>query len=652
MRTSIKILASVILLTGVALGAGAFQGEPQSLVAKRAFPTEDLPKNAADCRFFSGHERLYLANPSRTWTDVSVRTAQVASKLPTFHATAAPETKNFIDKYIFDKIAQKGAPTAALTSDEEFIRRVYLDLTGRIPSADDVRAFIADKNTNKRDLLVDALVGSEAYVYRWTNFFGDLLNLVVASQTTGTVLYVDGRTAWYEFIRDAIQANTPYNQTVSKLITAAGDSFEVGPTNFLVHDWQRNGPIQDSWDNLAVSVGRAFLGLSLECLSCHGGAGHTDSINLYLSSKTRSDFWKMAAFFARLSDNRGRNPFQVVRVSDQPQVAKYIVADAASGEYLLNTTGGNKTPRQPLQGQPNFVTPAYIFNGQKPGISDRYRDALARMVTGDHQFAKATVNYLWQEMFGIGMVEPADGFDLLRQDPTNPPPDEWTLQPTHPELLEALATEFEKSGYNLQHILKLIAKSSTYQLSSRFDGEWKEEWTPLFARKFARRLKAEEAHDAITKATGIIPNYTVQRSYDANAKPAWTMQWAMQLPDPTEPRSDGRARNFLNTFLRGNRDGQPRKSEGSILQALSLLNDTFVTNRVRARDNSTVQKLLSQSLDNNRLVEELYLATLSRYPTATEKTAAVNYLTQGNRTQQLEDLQFALINKIDFLYNY
>jgi hypothetical protein len=649
MRTSLKILAVVILLTGV-VGAGAFQNETQPVAMKKTLPPADLPENASDCRFFSSHERLYLANPSRTWTEVSQRTAQVRSKLSTFHASAAPEAKNFIDTHIFAKIAQKGAPMAGLSSDEEFIRRVSLDLTGRIPSADEVRAFVADKNAGKRDLLVDSLVGSEAYVYRWTNFFGDLLQLVVASQTTGTVLYVDGRTAWYEFIRNAVQSNLPYNQMVTQLITASGDTFAVGPANFIVHDWQRNGPIQDTYDNLAVTVGRAFLGMSLECLSCHGGDGHTNTINLYLTSKGRSDFWKMAAFFSRLRS--GRAPFQIIRVNDQPQVAKYMVNEAADGEYQLNTTGGNKTPRQPQAGQPNFVTPVYMLNGQRPTSNERYRTALARLVTSDHQFAKATVNYLWKEMFGIGMVEPADGFDLMRQDPNNPPSDGWTLQPTHPELLEALATEFEKSGYNLQHILKLIAKSSTYQLSSHFDGEWKDEYVPLFARKYARRLKAEEAHDAIIKATGILPSYTVQRSYDNDTVAPWTMQWAMQLPDPTEPRSDGRARNFMNTFLRGNRDAQPRKSEGSILQALAMMNDTFVTARVRATNNSTVQRLLGQGLDNAKLVEELYLATLSRFPTEKEKTAAMNYLAQGNRTQQLEDLQFALLNKIDFLYNY
>jgi hypothetical protein len=651
MKNRIKLLVAFLWLATVGMGALAFPPESQHPSSR---PLSDTLPQAIECRFYRGHEHLYVANPTRLWREIGWRTVRVTAALAATAASETPPVKNIIDEYIFAKIRERGAPVARLTTDEEFLRRVSLDLTGRIPSADQVRKFVADPNPNKREALVDSLVGSEGYVARWTNFFGDLLQLVVRSETTGTILYVDGRSAWYDFIRTAIQTNMPYNEMVKQLITAEGDTFAVGPANFIALQWQRNGPIQDTYDNLAVVVGRAFLGMSLECLSCHGGAGHTNTLNLYLTTKQRSDFWKMAAFFARLkdpTDRRGRRPVQPVVVSQQPLIVKYVVTEATSGEYQLNTTDGNKTPRQPLPGQPPFVTPVYIFTGQSPASGERYRDALARMVTSDHQFAKATVNYLWKELFGIGLVEPPDGFDPLRQDPKNPPPAPWTLQPTHPELLDALATEFERSGYNLQAILKLITTSSTYQLSSRWEGEWKEEWVPLFARKYPRRLKAEEIHDAIQQATGIFNTYTVARSYDANAKAPWTTQWAMELPDPSEPRN-GQVRNFLDSFLRGDRDGQMRKSDGSISQALVLLNDSFVTNRVRATNGSTVQRLLQSGLSDDRIVEELFLRTLSRFPTTQEKAQALEYLSKHSRTQAVEDIQFALLNKIDFLYNY
>src|SRR6185369_5302117 len=131
----------------------------------------------------------------------------------------------------------------------------------------------------------------------------------------------------------------------------------------------------------------------------------------------------------------------------------------------------------------------------------------ARSVTADPQFARATVNYLWKELFTVGIVEPADSFDLLRQDPANPPPDPWTIQPTHPALLSRLADAFVASGYDLRSLLRLVTTSSAYQLSSYYPGEWSDSNAPYLARHFARRLRSEEMLDAITKATNVPMTY-------------------------------------------------------------------------------------------------------------------------------------------------
>ena len=132
------------------------------------------------------------------------------------------------------------------------------------------------------------------------------------------------------------------------------------------------------------------------------------------------------------------------------------------------------------------------------------------MLTSDPQFARATVNLLWAEMFGVGIVEPVFAFDLARLDPKNPPPAPWGLQPTHPELLEALAQYFRDNNYSIRSVVKLIAKSNAYQLSSQFPGEWKVDYAPYFARKFVRRLKAEEVYDSLVGATNLFTEVPIR----------------------------------------------------------------------------------------------------------------------------------------------
>ena len=164
-------------------------------------------------------------------------------------------------------------------------------------------------------------------------------------------------------------------------------------------------------------------------------------------------------------------------------------------------------------GQPCFyVAPQYIFNGDTPRSGENYRVALARNITGDFQFARATVNYMWAQFFGRGIVDPPDTFDPARLDPDNPPPAPWTLQPTNAALLNALAQHFVDCGYNLKALMREIVNSDTYQLSSRYNGQWNAAWEPYFARKFVRRLWAEEVHDAVAQSSGTMPSYSMAGS--------------------------------------------------------------------------------------------------------------------------------------------
>src|SRR5205085_8268472 len=190
---------------------------------------------------------------------------------------------------------------------------------------------------------------------------------------------------------------------------------------------------------------------------------------------------------------------------------EYTVTDA-TGEYRLNTTSGNKTPRTAAAGQSTTVAPAFFLSGEEPKAGETRRAAYARILTAHPQFARATVNYVWKAIFGIGIVEPADSFDLLRQDPATLA-NGATLQPTHPQLLTKLAASFIASNYDLRALIKTIVMSNAYQLSSRYTaGAWSEAYAPYYARHYPRRIMAEEVLDAIVKSTGVSALLTVSGS--------------------------------------------------------------------------------------------------------------------------------------------
>ncbi|MDX1981775.1 MAG: DUF1553 domain-containing protein, partial [Bryobacteraceae bacterium] len=293
------------------------------------------------------------------------------------------------------------------------------------------------------------------------------------------------------------------------------------------------------------------------------------------------------------------------------------------------------------------ITPEYIGTGAKPADGN-WRKSFAESMVDDPMFARNFANRLWKEMFGLALVEPVDSLDPARLDPENPPPAPWTLQATHPELFLKLASFLRSYDYNMRGFIRTIAQSTTYQLSSRYGAEFKFEYLPLFARRYPRRLMAEEVHDAVLKATGVPASYTVQGF-------SVPLQWAMQLPEPAEPRTNGAVATFLNFFLRGNRDSQPRSSSLSILQEMNLMNDSLVLNRVRLTASPTLQAV-SKLGTAAEMVEELSLLFLSRQPTADERSKMLAYLEkaggESERNALLEDLAWALINKPEFLFSY
>jgi Protein of unknown function (DUF1549)/Protein of unknown function (DUF1553) len=536
---------------------------------------------------------------------------------------------NFIDTHIAAKLQKESVSATDLAGDEEFLRRITLDLTGAIPTAADVQAFAADTSTDKRAKKIDALLKSEAFIDRWTMWFGDLVENVQIS--TNSREYYLGRNVYYAWIKDSIRNNKPYDQMIRELVAGEGDSFETGVANYVVRQLQPNGPPQDTLDNLATHSAEKFLGMPVLCISCHNGVGHLELVNWYLRGKSREDFWKMAAFFSRTTA-RGQ------RYTDpnNPNVTiiKFNVGANPAGAYVLNTTDGNKSPRQPASGQSPVVLPAFLTTGEQPKSGETYRAAYGRLLTADRQFARATANYLWKEMLGLGLVEPVNSFDLAK----------LGEQASHPELLEALTDEVIAKNYSLREILRTIATSNTYQLASRYTpAAWNDAWVPLYARHYPRRLESEVLFDAIATATNVFQNMPVQGLSPVTK--------AMQFPDPYEGGRRSPVGMFLGNFGRGNRDDVVRTNESTITQALGMLNDPIVTTRVRrTTTNSTVAKALGNSSDPGIITDQLYLATLSRKPTAQERQIAVDYLVAGTLGERAEDLQFALLNSLEFMF--
>lgn len=623
----------------------------------------------ADCPYFGAQRELYVnealrrAGVVRGQHQLTRLTEGVTAMLG--YVPGGSRTYNFdqqhaagsIDSYIFADLQANGIQPAPRTTDWEFIRRATLDLTGRIPKSDRVLAFVADNSPDKRAKLIEELLASPEWVDKWTMFFGDMYRNTVTRPSSGVTRFARGRNAFYQWIKDSLANGKPYNQMAAEMIDIPStNTYNDGPANFLVGSVVFNGaPAQDVMDQMTADTFDIFLGIShVNCLLCHSGRGHLDGLSLWGQGVTRYQAWQLASFLSHTS--AARTPVDPANAN----VYYWSLLDNQknyTADYTLNTTTGNRPSRQAptgcKAGQPCFyVAPQYIFNGNTPKSGETYRTALARNITGDFQFARATVNYLWAYFFGRGIVDPPDTFDPLRQDPDNPPRAPWTLQPSNARLLNALAQHFIDSGYNLKATMREIANSDTYQLSSRYNGQWSAAWEPYFARKFVRRLWGEEIVDAMAQSSGTYPSYSVTGYTDLGLG---KVSFAMQFPDVVN--TEGTTNVFLDTFLRGNRDDQPRKYEGSILQALNLMNNSaIVEQRLALTGNSANQLLLrARSLDAGGIVNLLYLNILSRYPSSDEMakaSAAIPSASGTARDQAIQDLAWSLFNKVDFIYNY
>ena len=616
-----------LLITAAIAAAALLAADNSRSTGKK--PRQAAPEALSQEQFSAIHAPIL--QPTKK-NEAGILTETVKPSVPSAGRAAINiERRNFVDQLLFARMEKDGVTPAPLTADNEFIRRLHLDLTGRIPSAQQVRDFAADRDQAKRAKLIDKLLESDEFVDKWAYFFMDLFR---ANGKMGR-----GQNLFHYWMKENLRVDRPYDDVVRDIMAASAKSNHVVAASNVIarehvqgkpqpDDGKDFGMVQqlDTDDELAILYGKTFLGINFSCISCHDGRGHLEKVNVFLSKRKRAEFYQLAGFL-------GKSRYLMYWEDGKPQSGEFMIDDANPG---YNSRGASMI-RVPRFG--GDASPAFLLTGEKPKPGEEPRVALGRIVTAHPQFARATANLFWAKLMGVGLVEPYDEFDLARLDPRNLPAG-WDAQLFHPELLEALAAGFRKNHYSLRSLFATILKSNAYQLSARYEGEWKEDYTKYYARKFVRQLGAEEIHDAIVSATSRPGNF----KYGTQK-----VGWAMQV---SGPGGDGDVRNFMQTFGQSNRSNPPKPPMGSPLQAMLLMQSSVVTDRVQSKGDSTVQRLVETYKDDNgRVVDELFLGTLSRPASAEERQIALGAMAQ-DRVQGAQNLQWALLNHVEFLFNH
>ena len=394
----------------------------------------------------TGHVEVFrqpgdVAVMIRYQAKVAVFSATVPLGAPVEHLPAA---RNFIDELVFKKLKAVGMPPSELCDDVTFVRRTALDVAGRLPTPEETRRFLADKDATRRDKWIDALLDSPEYADFFANKWSALLRNKRADgrQTRGTY-------AFHEWIRDSLFENKPFDRFAREIVAASGEIDENPPVA-----WYRQ--VRDSTAQLEDTA-QLFLGTRLHCAQCHHHP---------FEKWSQQDYYSFAAFFAQVGRKPGVQPGE---------------------EIIFHRRGSpvatNKKTKQAVKpaglGEPALSLPP----------DDDPRQALADWMSrkDNRFFARTLVNRYWKHFFGRGLVEPEDD---IRE--TNPA--------TNPELLDALARNFVESGYNLKELVRAICRSQVYQLSA-VPNEYNKVDKQNFSRFYPKRLTAEVLLDAVNQVT-------------------------------------------------------------------------------------------------------------------------------------------------------
>lgn len=363
-----------------------------------------------------------------------------------------PPDAAYIDREVWKKLRELNVPPSPAAGDAEFVRRVFLDTAGTLPTPPETRAFLSDADPAKRAKLIDKLLERPEYADSWAVKWADILRV------NRSLLGTDANAQKYhEWIRESLAANKPYDQFVREILTATGGGQVNGAANFYRVAFES----PTAFAEITNTVSQTFLGTQIECAQCHHHP---------YERWTQEDFYGLAAFFARLKNKRNKEDI----------------------EYYSDAKGDLRFPRT------NAVVKPHVLDGQPLEVdaASDPRAPLAAWLTAKENplFARALVNRLWAHYLGRGLVEPID--DLRATNPAS-----------HPELLDALAKDFTDHGFDLKHITRVMLNSRTYQLTAAADKTNAQD-TQNFSHAYLKRLPAEILLDAICQVTGVPETFT------------------------------------------------------------------------------------------------------------------------------------------------
>lgn len=370
-------------------------------------------------------------------------TVPFPNKVTPAQYTAIPR-QNKIDDLVLAKLKQLKVLPSPLSSDEEFVRRVYLDVIGTLPKIAETRAFLADSDPQKRAKLIDSLLERPEYVDFWTYKWADLLRV------NRETLTEKGMWSFYSWLREQVASNRPWNELVHEVLTSTGSTFSNGPANFYRTS---NTP-----EDLTETVSQAFLGIRVGCAKCH---------NHPFEKWTQADYYSFANLMSRVSKKKGEHPSDL------------IISVANTGEINFPKTG-KPLPPAPYDYAP---VPANYGDDRRAYLADWLTDGK------NEYFSRSIVNRIWRHYMGRGLIEPVD--DLRATNPASNEP-----------LMSYLTGELVRSKFDLKGLMRQMLNSRTYQLTSRPLPENKKD-DRLYSRYLVRRLTAEQLLDAISEVTGV-----------------------------------------------------------------------------------------------------------------------------------------------------
>ena len=535
------------------------------------------------------------------WYSGQIALARITSPWPSVipdEVFARTPKRNVIDKRVIEQLRRLNLKPSKPSSDSEFIRRVYLDVVGMLPTPQETKAFLADTSETKRDDLIEKLLAQPGFVDYWAYRLSDLF-LISSKKLRPLALK-----AYYDWLRGEIEKITPWDQLVRQVIAAKGDTLKNGAANFY--------SIHQDPETMAENVSQAFMSLSINCAKCH---------NHPLEKWTNDQYYSFANLFARV---RAKGWGGDARSGDGARTL--FIADRGD---LIQPRTGKPQPAAPLDGQAIA----------SDSTEDR-REALADWLTSPENpyFTRSIANRVWANFFGRGIVEPVD--DLRISNPASNEP-----------LLQTISEHLVKNDYDIKSLMRLILRSETYRRSStplpENEGDQK-----YYSRYYPRRLMAEVLQDAITSVTRVSPKYNRITLSDGSTEGTSLYREgtrALQLSDSAVTSY------FLKTFGRNEREITcecERSNKPSMVQVLHLSNGDTLNNNLRSKQ-SRVNTMITQS--NGDIIDEAYLLCLSRRPSDSERKRLQNIFEVAPETERrgvAEDLFWALMTSREFLFQH